>query len=284
VTALAVWKCDNETGPGSAANTTEALTTKDDLMEAGALMADPKPTCSVDGCTRPAIGKREWCGMHTERWRRWGDPTEKHSRVQAECAVSACERPHEAQGWCAMHYRRWRKHGDPMRRPRPPRAKRPELDRLIAKLDMSDGTDACWPWTGYRTPRGYGLTSIQPDGKRGTRSAHRAIYQAINGDIPTGMVVRHVCDNPPCCNPDHLRIGTQADNMADRQERGAGYGRGNDSPTAVQLNDETVAAIRDEYRPSVKGRGQHALAQRFGLSRTTVQRIVTKSNRWAEPA
>lgn len=240
--------------------------------------------CSVEGCERPAKGKREWCAMHTERWRRWGDPTETRPRIRTACIVEGCDRLHEAQGWCQLHYRRYREHGNPLHRPHSTRTRSPLLERLLRKIDQSGGDDACWIWTGNVNERGYGQTYIDRGDKRIGTGAHRAMYIAVNGDIDDGLFVLHGCNNPPCCNPKHLRAGTQVENMADRREHGAGYPRGNDAPRAVQLTDELVQAIRATYRPRVKGRGQHAIAQQFGLSRTTVQRIVTESDRWAESA
>lgn len=73
--------------------------------------------CSVEDCPRPAKGKREWCAMHIERWRRWGDPTETRPRLRAVCSVDGCDRLNEAHGWCSLHYRRWQKHGDPEWKP-----------------------------------------------------------------------------------------------------------------------------------------------------------------------
>lgn len=241
------------------------------------------PVCAVEDCDRPAKGKREWCAMHVERWRRWGDPTETRPRTRAVCSVDECERLHEANGLCALHYRRLRERGEVNPAPLP-RAKKSELERLLTHVDRSGGPGACWPWTGRRTERGYGSTYIERDGKRITSGAHRAVYRAVNGDLPDGLFVLHGCHNPPCCNPSHLRAGTHLENMADRQNEGAGYARGGEHPNAVSVSEETVRAIREMYRPHVKGRGQHALAGHFGLSRSEVQRIVTRSDRWAESA
>ena len=78
-------------------------------------------------------------------------------------------------------------------------------------------TDGCWEWTGQRCARGYGLVAVT---HTTVRRAHRVIWELVNGPIPAGMVICHHCDNPPCVRPDHLFIGTQADNMRDMQAKG----------------------------------------------------------------
>lgn len=90
------------------------------------------------------------------------------------------------------------------------------LDRFWSKVDKSG---SCWCWTAYRKPTGYGV--FKYNGK--LHRAHRFALEVTHGEIPEGLVVRHKCDNPSCCNPEHLEIGTQADNMRDRTERGRGY-------------------------------------------------------------
>jgi hypothetical protein len=75
--------------------------------------------------------------------------------------------------------------------------------------------DPCVEWQEGRT-HGYGRVNV--DGAR--LRAHRWIWSLINGEIPPGMVIRHLCDNPICVHPDHLLLGTQADNMRDMHERG----------------------------------------------------------------
>jgi hypothetical protein len=73
----------------------------------------------------------------------------------------------------------------------------------------------CWPWK-YSKLRGYGKTGLR--GLPGR--AHRAAYFLTYGEIPKGKYVLHTCDNPSCCNPSHLYIGTQQDNINDMFERG----------------------------------------------------------------
>jgi hypothetical protein len=79
----------------------------------------------------------------------------------------------------------------------------------------------CWEWQGARDRDGYGLVWY---GGRMART-HRVAYQLERGEIPPGKIIRHRCDFPPCFRPAHLRLGTPADNMADREARGR-HGRG----------------------------------------------------------
>ncbi len=85
-------------------------------------------------------------------------------------------------------------------------------------VDKSAGEDACWPWTAAKM-RGYGQFWL----KDRRVIAHRYAYEAANGSIPESdveILVMHLCDNPPCCNPRHLRLGTDADNIADMWNKG----------------------------------------------------------------
>lgn len=75
----------------------------------------------------------------------------------------------------------------------------------------------CWLWTGATIGSGYGSFSM---GKHNTFYAHRESYKAYVGSIPDGMYVMHKCDVRCCCNPDHLGIGTQLDNMRDAKRKG----------------------------------------------------------------
>lgn len=140
------------------------------------------------------------------------------------------------------------------------------------------GDDECWEWKGGIDPptsghaKGYGYFAGFARLKVG---AHRFAYELAVGKIPPNRVIRHTCDNPPCCNPAHLVVGTQADNMGDRQAAGR-YARGS-SHHASRLTEEAVSEIRRRY---VAGEKQVALAAEFGVGQQTISRVVNGKG-WA---
>jgi hypothetical protein len=90
-----------------------------------------------------------------------------------------------------------------------------EISEFWAHVDIR-GLDECWPWRGQAV--GYGHHYFRSE-KRSI-AAHRAAYEITKGVIKKGYLVIHSCDNPPCCNPQHLRQGTAKDNSMDCVERG----------------------------------------------------------------
>src|SRR5688572_11551852 len=127
--------------------------------------------------------------------------------------------------------------------------------------------NVCWEWRGTKIS-GYGYIYVD----RHTRvRAHRIVYQLTNGPIPAGLVVRHKCDNPACCNPSHLLLGTAADNNRDAIERNRGSAScrrffGVDHGKA-KLTDEAVIAIRDS-KDTIR-----ALATAHGVSEGHIRNI-----------
>lgn len=94
---------------------------------------------------------------------------------------------------------------------------REALYRFGEHLDISAGPNGCWIWTGARFKSGYGQLMIRPKHYR----AHRYLVCLILGEeLERDLLVLHRCHNPPCCNPRHLYIGDQKDNMRDMHEAG----------------------------------------------------------------
>ncbi len=88
-------------------------------------------------------------------------------------------------------------------------------DRFWSKVEVGEG---CWVWTGSRLRLGYGR--IYSGVSNVVVQAHRASYEIHHGPIPDGMFVMHTCDNPPCVNPTHLRLGTPLENHGDMRAKG----------------------------------------------------------------
>lgn len=88
--------------------------------------------------------------------------------------------------------------------------------RVWSRIDKSSNTRGCWEWTGYCHSWGYGQISI----KHKTYAMHRLMYEQFKGPIPDGLFICHACDNPKCCNPDHLWAGTQKENIQDCVRKG----------------------------------------------------------------
>lgn len=151
--------------------------------------------------------------------------------------------------------------------------------RFRSKVYSSGGPEDCWPWTGSRSQRGYGVFFVSENGRRGPRRAHRLQWELTYGPIPAGMLVCHRCDNPPCCNPAHLFLGTPADNMADkvskgRQSRGESVARRGENSGAAKLNAEQVQLIRKIH--AATGRSFGSLAREYGVHHSTISGLVRR--------
>ena len=121
-----------------------------------------------------------------------------------------------------------------------------------SRIDRSGGPEACWPWTGYIRNDGYGEFII--DGEKWM--PHRWVLRCVE---LRGRVVMHTCDNPPCGNPAHLRVGSQADNLADMRAKGRARPLVGTRAAGAKLTAEQVRAIRSSMEPT------RVLAERHGV-------------------
>jgi len=132
----------------------------------------------------------------------------------------------------------------------------------------------CHEYNGPRFSSGYGQVKINGSPKL----AHRVVYERVVGLIPVGNVVRHKCDNPPCINPDHLEVGTTAENNADREIRNRsakGERAGN-----AKMKDADVLLMRKAIsleNPRKLNRIFTYYSEKFGVSRNAIQRAWLRS-------
>lgn len=146
----------------------------------------------------------------------------------------------------------------------------PVEERLLNKIKIAAET-GCWEWTASKT-RGYAV--IRANGR--WCRANRVSYDLYCGPIADGMHVLHRCDNPACVNPEHLFLGTNADNMADKVAKGRQLP--GSAHSLAKLTDADVLAIRN-----AEGVTQLALATKYGVGQQQISRIRS-GKRWAHLA
>lgn len=140
----------------------------------------------------------------------------------------------------------------------------PVEERIYKFIDKC-GEDECWNYLGYKNNDGYGIIGIS-NGK--TEGAHRVVYKLEKGEIPQDKVIMHTCDNPECCNPKHLVLGTQNDNIQDMISKGRFVPR----ITPYKLTKEQIKEVRDKYTGM---RGEKVkLAKEYGVVVTTITNIL----------
>lgn len=183
------------------------------------------------------------------------------------CSVPGCPNELRARGWCATHWARWRKYGDPLGM-NPVRKLQRDLHARVyssIEVDLSD-PDGCWLWNRRVGTFGYGMVSFNG----ANVGAHRLMYQLRVGPIPEGMFVCHRCDNPPCCNPEHLFLGTTEDNTSDKMTKGR-EARG-EMVNTCKLTEADVLAIRADPRKYAD------ICNDYGIGMSQVSRIKRRES------
>lgn len=170
------------------------------------------------------------------------------------------------------------------------------IERFWAKVSKGRG-QKCWEWNAYRARTGYGMLQARKISQQ-PMLAHRVSWELEHGEIKEGLHVLHCCDNPACVRPDHLFLGTQADNNADRHQKGrtasgdkngartmpqrnsfvrdGGSGFCGERHPMAKLTDRQVADLRAEFAAGVK---RSDIADKYGVSVTHVYRLARGDNR-----
>ena len=156
-------------------------------------------------------------------------------------------------------------------------ANTPEV--LWSKVDKR-GENECWEWKGYKNDDGYGRTWINDKGYY----AHRVIYSivypnSINLNAPsstdeTGFLL-HICDNPSCCNPKHLWVGSHWDNMADKVKKGRSADFSGDKGPRCKLTMEQAMQIRKLRKSGISAK---ELAKQFEISLSSMKSLLANKS------
>jgi len=152
---------------------------------------------------------------------------------------------------------------------------KPVIDRVLNKV-IRVPFSGCWLYTGAINHFGYGIVGLGRRGESIDRT-HRVSYRHFKGDIPKGMFVCHTCDVPSCCNPDHLFLGTNKDNVHDMMRKGRNsvpprnpHVVGSVHPLA-KLDEQKVQELKALYN---QGWTQKQLAEKYGVVRQTISKVL----------
>ena len=152
-----------------------------------------------------------------------------------------------------------------------------QKESFLSKVAVTKNKKDCWEWTGAKKKKGYGNVRIN----KKYYLAHRVAFWIANGDFQDKFLVCHICDNPSCCNPNHLMLGTVKSNSADmfrknRQQSFKNMARGEKNHNS-KLRVSDILKIRNLYRSGIVN--QYQLADMFNVSQPCIGQIIRR-NSW----
>jgi hypothetical protein len=152
-------------------------------------------------------------------------------------------------------------------------------DELFNRHCLKGQPDECWPWMAYRNESNYGQTRI---GGRGSKAvlAHRLSWIVHFGEIPVGMHILHKCDNPPCCNPNHLFMGTNYDNILDRVKKGRSKPWLKNAPREKHPRSKIFSQeLKEMIKMRESGGKVVEIARKFNISHEHCSLLINKAKR-----
>lgn len=183
----------------------------------------------------------------------------RHMARIKSCSVDGCDLPHLARGFCQNHYMQLRRRKSPLVAP----IKRQTAQQYIESRSHKSG--GCWLWMGT-TRAGYGRATWR--GKQ--RQAHALSWESVNGAVPPGLQINHLCHRRNCVNPGHLYAGTQVENMRDMKEAGRAKSyRGSENGNS-KITEADVLLIRSSSERA------KPLAGRLCVSESLIRAIRTR--------
>ena len=162
-------------------------------------------------------------------------------------------------------------------------------DRILEKINQNGPIPAhcphlgpCWPWDGYTDHKGYGRLNVgkHVNGiyKNKLEYAHILMWELTNGPVILGACVLHRCDNPACCRPSHLFLGSRAVNNHDRWLKGRYAGCKGEDNYRHKLTTEEVLKIRRDCIPGHPEFGYVPLGLKYGVSNGTIRHVYLRNN------
>jgi len=140
-------------------------------------------------------------------------------------------------------------------------------NKIKSYIEINDND--CWVWKKSKQKQGYGVITY----KRKVQLAHRVSFKIFNGYLPDDLYVCHKCDNPSCCNPDHLFLGTNSDNIKDAFSKGRVYRPKGEDHYYSKLKESDVVEIRELAKKNVD---KQKIADKFKISLSHADNVIRR--------